>query len=47
VVRLRLLWIFLACVFMHVYLRTWFHPEAAVAGMALTAATVPLTFTNS
>jgi hypothetical protein len=43
----RLLWIFLACVFMHAYLRTWFQPEAAVAGVALTAATIPLTFTNS
>jgi hypothetical protein len=43
----RLLWIFLACVFMHAYLRTWFQTEAAVAGVALTAATIPLTFTNS
>jgi hypothetical protein len=31
----------------HAYLRTWFSPEAALAGVALTAATLPLTFTNS
>jgi hypothetical protein len=43
----RLLWIFLAYCVIHVYLRTWFAPEAAVAGVLLTAATLPLTFTNS
>jgi hypothetical protein len=43
----RLIWIFLAyCVF-HVYLRTWFSPAAAVAGVSIVAATLPLTFTNS
>jgi hypothetical protein len=43
----RLLWILLAFLAMHAYLRTWFAPEAALAGVALTAATLPLTFTNS
>jgi hypothetical protein len=43
----RLIWIFLAyCVF-HVYLRTWFSPSAALAGVSVVAATLPLTFTNS
>src|SRR5687767_11902306 len=43
----RLLWIFLAYCIIHVYLRTCLPPEAAVAGVLLTAATPPLTFTNS
>lgn len=43
----RLLSFFLAFCAIHVYLRTWFAPEAAFAGVALTAATLPLTFTNS
>jgi hypothetical protein len=43
----RLLFIFLAYCTIHAYLRTWFPPEAALAGVALTAATLPLTFTNS
>jgi hypothetical protein len=43
----RLLFIFLAYCAIHAYLRTWFAPEAALAGVALTAATLPLTFTNS
>ena len=43
----RLTGIFLAyCVF-HVYLRTWFSPAAALAGVSVVAATLPLTFTNS
>jgi hypothetical protein len=43
----RLVGIFVAyCVF-HVYLRTWFAPSAAVAGVSMVAATLPLTFTNS
>jgi hypothetical protein len=43
----RLLFIFLALCSIHFYLRTWFPPEAALAGVAITAATLPLTFTNS
>jgi len=43
----RLLFFFLAFCAIHVYLRTWFAAEAAFAGVALTAATLPLTFTNS
>jgi hypothetical protein len=43
----RLLFIFLAYCAIHAYLRTWFSSEAAFAGVALTAATLPLTFTNS
>lgn len=43
----RLFWIFAAFVAMHAYLRTWFTEQAAFAGVALTAATLPLTFTNS
>ena len=43
----RLLWIFCAYCLLHWYLRTWFPPEGALAGVALTAATLPLTFTNS
>jgi hypothetical protein len=43
----RLAWILLAYVVMHVYLRTWVAPEAALAGVALVAGTLPLTFTNS
>ena len=43
----RLLWIFLAYCVIHVYLRTWFTADTALAGVALTAATLPLTFTNS
>src|SRR4051812_48931042 len=43
----RLLWIFVAyCVF-HVYLRPCFSPSAAVGGVSVVAATLPLTFTNS
>jgi hypothetical protein len=43
----RLLWLFLACCTMHAYLRTWFEPATSAAGVALMAATLPLTFTNS
>jgi hypothetical protein len=43
----RLLFILMAFCAIHAYLRTWFPPEAALAGVALTAATLPLTFTNS
>jgi len=43
----RLFWIFVAYCIIHVYLRTWLTAEAALAGVALTAATLPLTFTNS
>ena len=43
----RLAFIFVAFCVMHVYLRTWFDPGAAFAGVAFTAATLPLTFTNS
>jgi hypothetical protein len=43
----RLAWIFLAYCVMHVYLRTWFTPEVALTGVAIVAATLPLTFTNS
>jgi hypothetical protein len=43
----RLLFIFLAYVAVHAYLRTWFPPEVALAGVSVTAATLPLTFTNS
>ena len=43
----RLLWILAAYCLLHIYLRTWFSPEASLAGVALTAATLPLTFTNS
>ena len=43
----RLIFIFLALLSMHAYLRTWFRPEQAFTGVAITAATLPLTFTNS
>ena len=43
----RLLFILAAFWCVHLYLRTWFAPEQALAGVALTAATLPLTFTNS
>jgi hypothetical protein len=43
----RLLFIYLAFCCMHFYLRTWFAPEQALTGVAITAATLPLTFTNS
>lgn len=43
----RLLFIFLAYLAMHAYLRTWFPPRIALAGVALSAATLPLTITNS
>jgi hypothetical protein len=43
----RLLFIFLAYLALHAYLRTWFPPRIALAGVALTAATLPLTITNS
>jgi hypothetical protein len=43
----RLLWIFLAYALTHAYLRTWFRPGEAVCGVALTAGTLPLLFTNS
>ncbi len=43
----RLAWIFLAYCIVHAYLRTWFAAPAAAAGVAVTAATLPLTFTNS
>lgn len=44
---LRLLLIFGALVAMHVYLRRWYASETSVAGTALVAALLPLTFTNS
>jgi hypothetical protein len=43
----RLTWIFLAYCAMHAHLRTWFRSGTALTGVALTAATLPLTFTNS
>jgi hypothetical protein len=43
----RLLFILVAFWCLHLYLRTWFAAETALAGVALTAATLPLTFTNS
>ena len=43
----RLLVIFLAYLAIHAYLRTWFRPLASMAGVAVTAATLPLTITNS
>ena len=43
----RLLWFALAFVALHVYLRTWFAPAAAMTGTILTAALIPLTYTNS
>ena len=43
----RLLWIGLAYAVLHFYLRTWFAPGPAMAGVALVAASLPLTFTNS
>jgi len=43
----RLLLLFTAFCVIHLYLRTWFAPGEAFAGVALTAATLPLTFTNS
>lgn len=43
----RLGWIFAAYLIMHAYLRTWFTSAAALSGVALAAATLPLTFTNS
>ena len=43
----RLLWIAAALCILHVYLRTWFPPAAALAGVGVVAATLPLTFTNS
>jgi hypothetical protein len=43
----RLIWIFAACCVMHLYLRTWFTAEQALTGVAIMAATLPLTFTNS
>jgi hypothetical protein len=43
----RLAWIFLAYAIFHAYLRTWFPPEAALTGVAIVAASLPLTFTNS
>lgn len=43
----RLAFIFAAFCSLHMYLRTWFEPEAALAGVATAAATLPLTFTNS
>jgi hypothetical protein len=43
----RLVFFYTALCVMHVYLRTWFPPGEAFAGVAFTAATFPLTFTNS
>jgi hypothetical protein len=43
----RLIFIFLALASIHAYLRTWFSAAQALTGVALTAATLPLTFTNS
>jgi hypothetical protein len=43
----RLAFIFSAFCALHVYLRTWLPPHGAFAGVTFTAATLPLTFTNS
>lgn len=43
----RLVLFYAALCVMHVYLRTWFLPGEAFAGVAFTAATLTLTFTNS
>jgi hypothetical protein len=43
----RLLFIFVAYAIFHAYLRTWFSPSAALAGVSAVAASLPLTFTNS
>jgi hypothetical protein len=43
----RLLWFFAAYCAIHLYLRAWFPPESALTGVALTAAILPLLFTNS
>ena len=43
----RLLWFVAAYLAIHVYLRVWFDAGPAFAGVALTAATLPLLFTNS
>ena len=43
----RLLFIFAAFCVIHVYLLTWLSSSEAFAGVAFTAATLPLTFTNS
>jgi hypothetical protein len=43
----RLLWFLAAYVAIHFYLRTWFDTGPAFAGVALTAGTLPLLFTNS
>jgi hypothetical protein len=43
----RLTAIFVALCIMHMYLRSWFRPDAALTGVAVMAATLPLTFTNS
>lgn len=44
---LRLLLIYGSLVATHVYLRRWYAPGTSVAGTALLAALLPLTFTNS
>lgn len=43
----RLLFIFIAFCALHYYLRTWFSPGTSLTGVAITAATLPLVFTNS
>ncbi|HEU4687250.1 MAG TPA: hypothetical protein VFS23_02760 [Vicinamibacterales bacterium] len=43
----RFLWILSAFLICHFYLRTWFPTEAAMAGVTMVAASLPLTFTNS
>jgi hypothetical protein len=43
----RLLFLFAAYCIIHLYLRTWLPPGSAFGGVAVTAATLPLTFTNS
>jgi hypothetical protein len=43
----RILWFLLAYLALFAYLRQWFSAEAAVGGVFATAATLPLTYTNS
>ena len=43
----RLGWFAIAYLSIHLYLRTWFDAPVALTGVALTAATLPLLFTNS
>ena len=43
----RLVWIYLALVAIHAYLRSWFSSAASLGGVLAAAAYLPLTFTNS